>query len=137
MPKTFAITAFADKNYEQMALNKFKKEVFFEIKQYLSISQSSKKSGHNYIIDYIVKLKDQIVSLKGELLQHIASTAGDAKLHNIDKGNDNNNNNNIKNNDNSISNNDNNNNNNNNSNILMIIIIIIVIKITITIAIRI
>ena len=37
MPKTFAITAFADKNYEQMALNKFKKEVFFEIKQYLSI----------------------------------------------------------------------------------------------------
>ena len=69
MPKTFAIAAFADKNYEQMALNKFKKEVFFEIKQYLSISQSSKKSGHNYIIEYIVNLKDQIVSLKGELLQ--------------------------------------------------------------------
>ena len=64
MAKTFANAVFADENYEQMALNNFKKELFFEIKQYLSISESSKKSGLNYIIEYLENLKDQIVPLK-------------------------------------------------------------------------
>ena len=42
--KDTSVHSFTDKNYEHMDLNNFKKELIFEIKQYLSSSESAKTS---------------------------------------------------------------------------------------------
>ena len=73
--------------------------------KHLSSPESSKTSENNYVNEYIASLKDQIESLKGEILflrqelrlrnvppKCIVSIGDDTEFHNINKGNNNNHN---------------------------------------------
>ena len=75
--------------------------------KHLSSPESSKTSENNYVNEYIASLKDQIESLKGEILflrqelrlrnvppklKCIVSTGDDTEFYNINKGNNNNHN---------------------------------------------
>ena len=102
--KTSTIECFRDKYNGQInfnVLNNFNKELNDEIKQHISSRKSLKTSGKN-VDEHITVLKDQVESLKGEILflrqesreknvltkfKCIAFTSGDMEFYNINKGN--------------------------------------------------
>ena len=102
--ETSTIECVCNKYNEQInvnVLNNFNKELNDEIKQHLSPRKSPKTKGKN-VDEHITVLKDQVESLKGEILflrlesreknvltkfKCIAFTPGDVEFYNINKGN--------------------------------------------------